>query len=107
MPQATVFVFASLVSVVLLVVPPGASGHALARSPWGPSHNDKHGGSPYSECRASSCQIAYRTLLLTFVYFVVAHYAHDPAASKLCRGLLLVGSFISRIRSFGYQEHEG
>ena len=69
MPQAGLYIFASLLSGVsaALVLTSGPS-YAHARYPQGVPHNDKQEQSAY-ECHASSCQTAYRTPLLTFVYF--------------------------------------
>lgn len=105
MPRARVYVLASLISGVsaALILASGSS-YTETRFPQSTAYNVKQGQSTYDGCRASPCQIAYRMLLLSFT-FVVAEYVHDPSASKLCGGLLLMGSLTAS--SFSYQEHGG
>lgn len=85
MPHAGVYVLASLISGVsaALILASGPS-HAEPRSPQGTTYNVKRGQSTHNGGRTSSCQVAYRTFLLTFPYSMAPQYVHGPSASKLC-----------------------
>ncbi|KAH0826594.1 hypothetical protein J3R83DRAFT_4954 [Lanmaoa asiatica] len=105
MPQACVYVLASLISGVsaAALILASSPSYTEARSLQGATYNVKWEQSTHSGRRASPSQVAYRMLLFAFLSFVAAEYVHDPSASKLCGGLLLMGS--PTASSFSYQEH--
>ena len=93
MPHAGVYVLASLISgVSTAFILTSAPSYTEPRSLQGAAYDVKRGPSTYDGCRAGPCQVAYCTHLLTLLPLAAAEHVHGPSASKLCGGLLLMGT---------------